>query len=284
MSAIGQANALLGNVAKIGFVVVSGVAVWLGIELKDGGERRTRELSQKSAEVDRLKGELGAASAENSRLAGDNVRLAAEVATKQKEIERLVLAQKLLKVERRVARLVVLEQSKEKAAGVTRTRVRFQELDSDSAPIGEPIEATLDGEQVYVDAQVVKFEDALVEAGDPLRGSSLVLFRRLFGEAQAPSSGVALDVDGARPRAYGGNDPGGGGGDNVESLSELEREVWQRFWQLAHDPKLAATLGVRAAHGEAPSMKVRTGEVYRLTLRASGGLTFEVDRPSSGGQ
>lgn len=271
MSVIGQANSFLSNVARIGFVVVSGVAVWLGWELHDGGERRATALLLKSAEIDRLKGELGAAAQANGRLTEENGRLVVEVAAKQKEIDRLALALRLTKVERRVARLVVLDQQRS-GSSVT-TRVRFQEIDGAGEPLGAPIEAALAGEQVYVDAQVVKFDDALVEQGDPLRGASLVLFRRLFGEGQAPSSGVALDAEGARPNAYGD-----------DAASALEREVFSQFWELAHDPKRAAAAGVRAAHGEAPSMKVRAGEVYRLTVRAAGGLTFELDRPAAGGQ
>jgi len=258
MSVVGQANALLSNVARIGFVAVSGLAVWLGFELHSGGEERAALLAEQGAEIERL--------------AGENVRLAADVAVKQREIERLGLALRLSKVERRVARLIVLDQQRDGAA-VT-TRVRFEEVDAAGAPLGAPIEATLAGEQVYVDAEVVKFDDERVEAGDPLRGASLVLFRRLFAEGQAPSAGVALDRAGERPRAY---------GDDVASpAAEFEREIFGRFWELAHDPRRAAAAGVRAAHGEAPSMKVRKGEVYRITARAAGGLTFELDRPEAG--
>ena len=258
MSAIGQANAFLGNLAKIGFVVVSGVAALLGWKLVDGGTKSQIELAQKVAEVKRLEGENGT--------------LRSDVAAKQREIERLGLALKLMKVDRRIARLIVLEQSG--APGSLRTKVRFQEVDARGEPLGEAVEATLDGEVVYVDAWVVKFDDALVERGDPLRGASLVLFRRLFGERQAPTAGVTLDRDGVRPKAYGGDAPS----------DEVEREVWAKFWEFADDPKAAARLGARLAQGEAPSRKVKKGEVYQLTVRASGGLDFTLDRPAAGGQ
>jgi hypothetical protein len=244
MSAIGQANAFLGNLAKIGFVVIGGVAAFLGWKLVDLGTRSQAELAQKVAEVKRLE--------------SDN--------------ERLALALKLMKVDRRIARLIVIDQTG--TAGALRTKVRFQEVDARGEPLGDAVEATLDGEVVYVDAWVVKFDDALVERGDPLRGASLVLFRRLFGERQAPTAGITLDRDGVRPKAYGGDAP----------FDEVEREVWAKFWEFADDPKAAARLGVRLAQGEAPSRKVKKGEVYQLTVRASGGLDFALDRPAAGGQ
>jgi hypothetical protein len=126
---------------------------------------------------------------------------------------------------------------------------------------------------LYVDSLVVKFDDVLVEQGDPLRATSLCHFRRLFGEYQQPSEGTMLDAPGERPAAYGGD----------EKMSALEQEVWRDFWSVANDPKRAASLGIRAAHGEAPSMKLKPGEVYRVTLRASGGLTIQPDRPEAGG-
>lgn len=122
------------------------------------------------------------------------------------------------------------------------------------------------GDEVYVDVLVAKFQRRFVDRGDGLRGKSLLLFRRAFGNAQAPDSGTLLfrqageislvpelvRVD-ERPTAF-------------------ERKIWKRFWDYANDPKLAASAGIRVAQGEAPHIKVVQGQVYKLTLRASGGL------------
>lgn len=258
MSAIGQANAFLGNLAKIGFVVVSGIAALLGWKLVDGGTKSQIELAQKVAEVKRLEGENGT--------------LRADVAAKQREIERLGRSLELMKIDRRVARLIILDQSG--APGSVRTKVRFQEIDERGEPIGEAIEATIDGAQLYVDSWVVKFEDALVEQGDPLRGASLVLFRRLFGERQAPNSGPRLDRIGERPSTYGGG----------VATEPVEREIWSKFWELSDDPQAMERLGARVFQGEAPSKIVKKGEVYQLTVRASGGLDFTLDRPAPNGR
>ena len=57
-------------------------------------------------------------------------------------------------------------------------------------------------------------------------------------------------------------------------LSELEREIWGKFWEYANDPVKAEKVGVRAAHGEAPYIKLMPGKRYKVTLRASGGLSL----------
>ena len=56
-------------------------------------------------------------------------------------------------------------------------------------------------------------------------------------------------------------------------MSEFEQELWPRFWDYANDVELAREKGVRAAHGEAPSIQLRTGKSYRIELRSSGGMS-----------
>ena len=73
------------------------------------------------------------------------------------------------------------------------TKVKFVEVDGEGNPLSQSRTFSLEGDVMYVDAWVVKFDDELVEAGDPLRSASLCLFRRLFGEHQEPSDGYSLD-------------------------------------------------------------------------------------------
>jgi hypothetical protein len=124
---------------------------------------------------------------------------------------------------------------------------------------------TLPGSEIYIDALVVTFERKLVEAGDGLKGKSMLLFRRAFGDLQKPVDGVPLfRREGASPIpevAQVDKQPG-----------DFERELWTRFWDYANDPKRAANAGIRVAQGEAPHIKAVQGQVYKLTLRASGGL------------
>ena len=46
---------------------------------------------------------------------------------------------------------------------------------------------TLDGDEIYVDTLVIKFEDDFVMAGDALKGKALMLFRRIFTDRKRPS-------------------------------------------------------------------------------------------------
>ena len=115
---------------------------------------------------------------------------------------------------------------------------------------------------------MVKFDDAYVEQGDALRGTSVCLFRRLFGEEQNPSEGELLDPAGLQPLAY----------TDDEGPHPVHQKIWDRFWDFANDPTLGEGLGVRAAQGEAPFIEAREGQSYLVELRASGGLTIQPER------
>jgi hypothetical protein len=132
----------------------------------------------------------------------------------------------------------------------------------------------LPGEEVYVDALVVQFERKLVEEGDGLRGKSLLLFRRAFGDRQQPAEGVPLfrgEGESPIPEVA-----------QVDAQpSEYERRIWTRFWDYANDPKLAAREGIRVAQGEAPHVKAVSGQVYQLRLRAAGGLEITPRLPAA---
>ena len=135
----------------------------------------------------------------------------------------------------------------------------------------------LPGEEFYVDALVAKFQRGFVEGGDPLRGKSLLLFRRAFGDAQKPTDGVSLHRgDGELTNVL---IPEFAQIDNAPS--QFEQELWVRFWQLANDREQAAASGLSVVQGEAPHMKPAVGQVYKLTLRASGGLNMTPRLPAA---
>jgi hypothetical protein len=188
--------------------------------------------------------------------------MSAEVARLTKENARLDLALRLLKVDHRVARVEVLNQQQDGER--PKTRFQFAELTKDGTLIGDPKVFTIDGDRLYVDALVIKYDDKLIEGNDPLRSTSVCLFQRVFGEFQEPSKGFPLDAKGSRPAVYSQGD----------EMSPAERDIWTNFWQYANDPAKAAQAGVRAAHGEAPSIRLEPGKRYRVELRASGGLSI----------
>jgi hypothetical protein len=60
-------------------------------------------------------------------------------------------------------------------------------------------------------------------------------------------------------------------------MSDFEKQIWSEFWTIANDEKRAREMGIRALHGEAPSMKLQKGKSYRILLRASDGVSITPD-------
>lgn len=245
-------------------VVLGGLVAllaWGAIEVKGALNENERELADRDEKIGTLQQDVATRDRKIDELDREVARLGDLV----RELE---TALALLKVDRRVARLAVLEQGPMPGReGVLQSKVSFQELDTEGRPLGAPKRVTLPGKVAYVEALVIKFEDSYVEQGDALRGSSICLFRSLFSENQYPSEGFPLDGAGSRPLPYGGDDADPG----------YESRLWERFWDYANDKDAAAAAGVRALHGEAPYMELRAGKSYLLELRASDGLSIRVE-------
>src|SRR5262245_9655159 len=265
-------NLFFRTVVLLGLLLLGG---WWTLLLKSKLATNERELARRTEELTTARADLEQRTAEIRDLgvrlqerAAEVAQLRDAVAELERRIEALVLANRLLKVEHRVARMEVLATGSSAGdEGPVRTTVRFTELDAEGQPLGAGKELTVEGKTVYVESLVIQFEDRYVEEGDALRGTSLCLFRRLFGENQSPSEGVPLDAQGQQPLVYGGDTTG----------APVHRALWERFWDYANDPALARELGVRALQGEAPFVEARVGATYRLELRAAGGLVIEAE-------
>ena len=96
----------------------------------------------------------------------------------------------------------VLDTGIDQASGRKFSKIEFVELNELGDPVGEPKRFQLDGEMVYVDYWVVKFEDKYVEQADLERGMSICMFNRIFGDLQKPKDGFSLDEPGRRPGNY----------------------------------------------------------------------------------
>jgi hypothetical protein len=232
-----------------------GVVGWWTNHYRSSLMEQEADIVERDRRIDELKLSIEAQ-------AGALLEAEAEVRSVTAEKDALELRNKLLLLDHRLARVEVVDQ-RETADGIV-TEVRFIELGADGKPIGEPKQVEVRGRFLYLESQVVKFSDEYVAAADPLRGTSICLFRRVFGEQQRPMDGPELDSV--------GRGPGLVKGDNV--LADEHAELWQRFWDYANDPELAREAGVRAVHGEAPFTELRPGKSYRVELRASGGLSI----------
>jgi hypothetical protein len=188
----------------------------------------------------------------------------AQIQALKERSQALEAAVRLLRHTERRARIIVLDQGPG-ADGHLVTRIRFTELGPQGEPIGESPEFAVTGDEVYVDTLVIKFEDEFVTAGDALKGRSLLLFRRIFGDRHRPVDAHVLDREGQMPQAYAAE----------KAPSAFERDLWAQFWTLANDPAEAKRRGVRALHGEAVSTKLRKGGVCAVTFRSTGELSIQ---------
>jgi hypothetical protein len=174
--------------------------------------------------------------------------------------------------EKRVAEMVVSEQVKTGDA-VASTTLLFVEYGRDGKQL-PPRFFTIKGNVAHIDALVIKFDKDFIKDEDPLRGHSLVLFYRLFGDYQAPAEGYRIDQPGVAPEIYRGNT-------ESNAAQAFEAELWQNFWKLADDPKYRQQKGVHVAMGEGPWTYFYPDKVYQLTLEAAGGLSI-TSRPMDG--
>src|SRR5687767_11251141 len=87
--------------------------------------------------------------------------------------------------EKRVAEVLVTDQSE--VDGVLRTTLLFVEYAKDGSSL-PPKSFAIDGKTAHIDALVIKFERDFLKENDPLRGHSIALFTKLYGDMQSPSS------------------------------------------------------------------------------------------------
>jgi hypothetical protein len=207
---------------------------------------------------------------EADRLRKENEDLARQKFELQRSIERLT-------AEDRVAEVHVLDQVRVgelvdgKPAPTDLTTLEFIQLDREGHPLpGRQV--TIEGTSPRFESLLIMFSPEHVAAGDELRGKSLVLFRRIYGERQRPIDAAWLDSPGEIPNVYRVN----------PNPSEFERKLWAKFWDYATDRTLADRDGVRLTQGQTVFVPMRKGDVWSLSLQHSGGLTITLRHSAPG--
>ncbi len=226
--------------------------------------KQDRLVKDQEAEIQQARDEVESLQREVSSQAVAISRLGDEITKKNEKIEKLETSLHLLKTDQRLARLKVIDIQRDEDGMAVSSELEFVELSPQGDSLSKPKRFILPGDVVYIDNWVIKFDDSYIERGDIERGTSLCLFRRIFSEQQIPNDGIPLDEIGMRPQAY------ARGG----VLTDFEKGLWADFWEFANDKTKAAEMGIRAANGEAVSIKVREGASYNVSLRASGGLSI----------
>lgn len=240
----------------------AGVGGWKAYSLYNEPQAK---LDAKQRELDAAAQKLAAADRDLQARNQEVAELTAEVAAKDESIAKLETSVGLLKLRHRIARLNVLDQQENEETGRLQTTIEFYEVNEEGAPIDDRRQKfEIDGDRVYIECLIAKFDDKYIEQNDLDRRTAVCLFQRIFGEFQEPSEGFEIDQVGSSPNSY------ARGGE----MSEFEKRIWKDFWTIANDPAQAAELGIRAAHADAPSIYVRKGGVYELELRTTGEVTL----------
>ncbi len=187
---------------------------------------------------------------------------AARIVELEQDNARLSSVVERLQLEQRIAEFVVTRQ--ERIEGQLHTRLLLVERDRSGEPL-PPRSFDLIGDQIHIDALVVKFPKDEVEAGDPLRGHALLLLEKIYGDAQPPAAAPRIDAPGRIPSIYRTASP---------EVTRFETDVWTHFWQLVDDESLRKANGVDVAHGAGVFRSLRDDRLYTLTLEPTGNLTL----------
>jgi len=132
---------------------------------------------------------------------------------------------------------------------------------------GNPLKTVLEKEYeieggiIHFDALIVTFSSQAVIDG---KERSLYLWRRVYGEAQSPADGFAIEEQGAEPARYAGL---------LARLRMKDRTTfWNAIWDLANDPEALQQHGIKAIYGNAVYKKLRPGLIYVFKISPTGQL------------
>jgi hypothetical protein len=184
----------------------------------------------------------------------------------KKQLQQIVTR---LESERRVADVLV--KSRDVVNNIPQTTLLFVEYDR----AGNALPAktfTIAGTSAHIDAMVIKFDHDFVAQNDPLRGHSIALFTKIYGDNQSPASAIHIDEPDSIPDVYRAADP---------RVTEFETKLWKDFWKLYEDESYRKNMGVRALGGHGVWGPFEPGRLYTLTLESDGGLNL-VSEPLKG--
>ncbi len=189
-------------------------------------------------------------------------RLTAQVDALEQQRQELRDYIRRLSASRRVAQIDVIDQRPDQR-GQPVSAIVWHDISSEGV-LSDPQTVEVVGELMYVEAAVIKFNHDAVGKGDPEKGGSVAVFRRIFGDRQIAALAPNLN-QASRPAAS-----------SAGSDETFEVRLWDLFWRLMSDPKLAEQYGVRVAQCEAPAVRIKPGQIWEVALDAVGGLNLRL--------
>jgi hypothetical protein len=249
MNNVKTVNSSVRTILMLGLVGVVGYGGYFGYE---NYVKPSQQAKQAIADLETLKQDFEEQAIELKRTSVD-------LAESNLQNQRLETSIKLLKVDRRIANLEVLDKGKDED-GNPFMEVGFTEVDEYGDELGSTKNYTIQGSKLYIDGWVVAFEDKYIEKADELRGASLFVFKSIYGDGEAPRDAQRLDTDSnARPGVY-----------DSDEKSDFENQIWSDFWSVCNDVDKQQDLGIRTSHGQASYIMGKKGKTYQVELRASG--------------
>lgn len=168
--------------------------------------------------------------------------------------------------EERQIGFATLKSQTRNALGKTESLVRFVQTAPDNPQeiVSEEL-FVVEGDVIHFDALIVKFRDDYVKDG---KGRALYLWRRIYGEGEAPSDGDLIQEPGESPERY---------SSITKSLRIKNQTVfWDAIWNLANDPEKLSQYGVTAVFGNAIYTRMEPDKVYLFKISPPGQIYPEV--------
>lgn len=123
---------------------------------------------------------------------------------------------------------------------------------------------TIEGDVIHFDALIVSFGNKMVMDG---RERALYLWRRVYGENQAPANGFSIEEPGKEPKRY---------EDLLAKLRVKDRQMfWVAIWDLANDPDRLREYDIKGVYGNAVYTQLRPGVIYIFKISATGQVFIE---------
>ncbi len=169
-----------------------------------------------------------------------------------------------LSADSRIAEVLVTQSRYDEEHKRIETTIKFLEYDSQASPM-VPRYFTFHGNIIQFQALVIRFQDALVRAGDKIRGKSAYLFIKVFVLNGAKTQEFDLTQANEIPQGY--KVPG--------VKSEFEKKLWEEFWNYALNPKARGGNGIKNAQIEAPGSLFLPGTIYTLKIEHAGGIRID---------
>ena len=274
MSHVKTINSAVRTLMVAGVVGVVGYGGYVGYEnyVKPSQEAKAaiEKLETLEAEFKQQKAELELSQANLHSTKQKLVKTEKDLDVAHELNERLETSMKLLKVDRRVANITVLEKGIDENDEPFMD-VSFTEVDEEGKPVNITKNYRLKGDKFYVDGWVATFEDKYIEEADELRAASLFVFKSIYGDAETPKNAQRLDIASVDhgPGIY-----------NDSKKRDFEQQIWRDFWKVCSDISLQRELGIRTSQGQASYVMPREGKTYEISIRASGGMSLKpIDEP-----